>query len=78
MTSSIPIFLNDRCLRVPPGITLGEVLASHEPELFAALLGGTLHLTDGRSIPVDPAMTPAAGAIYRARQSARLGGSADA
>ncbi len=78
MTSSIPIFLNDRCLRVPPGTTVGEVLASHEAELFAALLGGTLHLTDGRSIPVDPSMTPGAGAIFRARISARLSGSADA
>ncbi len=78
MTSSIPIFVNDRCLQVPPGTTLGQVLAEHEPELFAALLGGTLNLTDGRAILVDPALTPAAGAIYRARKSARLGGSADA
>jgi hypothetical protein len=78
VTSSIPIFVNDRCLHVPPGTTLGEALADHEPELFAALLGGTLRLTDGRAIPVDPGLTPAAGAIFRARQSARLGGSADA
>ncbi len=78
MTPTIPIFVNDRCLEVPPGTTVGQALAEHEPELFAALLGGTLHLTDGRAIVVDASLTPAAGAIFRARRSARLGGSADA
>lgn len=78
MTDTIPIFINDRCLRVAPGTTLGEALAAHEPAFLTDLLGGQLHLTDGRAIVVDPDLVPSAGMIFRARRSARLGGSADA
>ncbi len=63
---------------MPAGETLGDLLAEHEPDLFAALLGGQAIATDGRALPVDPAQTLTAGAIFRVRRSARLGGIADA
>jgi hypothetical protein len=75
---SIPVFINDRAIRVAPGTTLGQALAEHEPELFAALLAGRLLLTDGRSIPADADLPVHAGSIFRARESARMGGAADA
>jgi len=78
VTSTIPIFVNERALRVPAGVTLSEVLAEFEPDLFAALLGGRLLATDARGIPVDVASRVAAGSIFRVRESTRLGGTADA
>ncbi len=78
MTSTIPIFLNERALRVPAGATFSQVLAGFEPDLFASLLGGRLVVTDARAIPVDVDAPVVAGSIFRARESARLGGTADA
>ena len=78
MTSSIPIFVNGRSLRVAPGMTLAQVLAEYEPELFASLLGGRLLATDGRAVAVDFDVSVTAGSIFRVRASARLGGDADA
>lgn len=78
MTSTIPIFVNERPLQVPAGATLSQVLAEFEPDLFAALLGGRLLATDARVIPVDVDAPVAAGSIFRVRESARLGGAADA
>lgn len=78
MTSTIPIFVNERALRVPAGATLSQVLAEFEPDLFAALLGGRALVTDARALPVDVDAPVTAGSIFRARESARLGGTADA
>jgi hypothetical protein len=78
VTSLIPIFVNERALRVAAGATLSQVLAEFEPDLFAALLGGRVLATDARAIPVDVDAPVAAGSIFRVRESARLGGTADA
>lgn len=68
---TLPIFLNDNLVTATEGQTLGQVLAGHDPELLAELLGGTAHATDGRGLPVDPDRPVFSGAIYRVRRSAR-------
>lgn len=78
VSDTLPIFVNDRALRVPVGATLGAALAEHDPELLAEVLGGTARVTDGRLLPVDPDSVVHAGAIYRVARSARAAGAADA
>jgi hypothetical protein len=75
---TIPIFINERPVRAPRGATLGQVLAEHDPELLAELLGGTAQATDARGLPVDPDLPVHAGAIRRVRRTARHQGGADA
>jgi hypothetical protein len=69
--STLPIFLNGSPLRVPSGSSLGTVLAEHDPDLLAAMLGHGAQATDARGLPVDPDAPVHAGAIYRVFRSAR-------
>ena len=78
MIPDLPVFLNGRALSVPAGATLGDLLAEHEPDLLVALMAGEGFATDARGLPVEPAVPLTAGAIFRVRRSARLGGTADA
>ena len=70
--------MNGRPFRVPAGSTLGQLLAEHDPDLFAALLGGSAIATDGRGIVADPDARLSAGAIFRVLRSARAAEAADA
>lgn len=76
--TTLPIFLNGTPLRVPSGASLGSVLADHDPDLLAALLGEGAQATDARGLPVDPGAPVHAGAIYRVFRSARRDESHDA
>jgi hypothetical protein len=67
----IPVFLNGTPLRVPAGSTLGQLLAEHDPDLLAALLGGSAVATDARDIVADPDAALSGGAIFRVRRSSR-------
>ncbi len=79
MTSpTIPVFLNGTPLQARAGTTLGQLLAEHDADLLAALLGGGGQVTDARGIAVDPDAPIHAGAIYRAFRSARRDPDADA
>ena len=78
MPQLIPVFLNGQPFRVPAGSTLGQLVAEHEPDLLAALLGGSAIATDGRDIVVDPDCRLSGGAIFRVRRSSRLSEVADA
>lgn len=78
MPKDLPIFLNGRPLRAPAGSTLGLLLAEHDPDLFAALIGGGAIASDGRGIAVDPDLPLTAGAIFRVVRSSRAGENADA
>ena len=72
MTSkTLPIFINGSTVQAPEGSTLGQVLAEHQPELCASVLGGTAQVTDARGLPVDPDVPVHAGAIYRIFRSSR-------
>jgi hypothetical protein len=70
--------MNGSPFRVPAGSTLGQLLAEHDPDLFAALLGGSAIATDGRDIAADPDAPLSGGAIFRVRRSSRSAESADA
>jgi hypothetical protein len=70
--------MNGSPFRVPAGSTLGQLLAEHDPDLFAALLGGSAIATDGRDIAADPDAPLSGGAIFRVRRAARSAESADA
>ena len=76
--TTLPIFLNGTPLRVAAGTSLGRVLADHDPDLLAALLGGGGQAPDARGLPVDPDAEVHAGAIYRVFRSARRDEATDA
>lgn len=76
--TTLPIFLNGTPLRVPSGSSLGTVLAEHDTDLLAALLGAGAQATDARGLPVDPDDPVHAGAIYRVFRSARRDEALDA
>ena len=78
MPQLIPVFMNGSPFRVPAGSTLGQLLAEHDPDLFAALLGGTAVATDGRDIATDPDAPMGGGAIFRVRRTARAAETSDA
>lgn len=71
MPQLIPVFLNGHPFRVPAGSTLGQLMAEHDPDLLAALLGGSAIATDGRDIVADPDAPLSGGAIFRVRRSSR-------
>jgi hypothetical protein len=74
----IPVFLNGHPFRVPAGSTLGRLLAEHDPDLLAALIGGSATATDGRDIVADPDAPMSGGAIFRVRRSSRTAEPTDA
>lgn len=78
MPDNLPVFINGRPLRAPAGSTLGQLLAEHDPDLFAALIGGSAIVSDGRGIAADPDLPLTAGAIFRVVRSSRAGENADA
>ena len=78
MPHNLPVFLNGRPFRVPAGSTLGQLLAEHDPDLFAALRGGRAIATDGRDLVADPDAAVSGGAIFRVRRSSRASEAADA
>ena len=70
MSSTIPVFVNQRLLSVPPGTTVRQAVATIDPAL-ATDLGPAVPVTDGRGLPLDPDRPVAAGSIVRAVRSAR-------
>jgi hypothetical protein len=74
----IPVFVNGTPYRVPAGSTLGLLLAEHDPDLLAELLGGRAVATDARDIAADPDAPLGGGAIFRVRRAARAAETTDA
>jgi hypothetical protein len=61
----VTIFINERAFRVRPGLPATEAAAQLDPELPAALRGGTAYLTDARGIRLTGAEPVSAGTILR-------------
>ena len=79
MTGSIAVFVNDRAVRVPPGVPFAQAIAVSDDGLGRAVADGTALVTDGRGIGLDPASPVYPGAIVRVVISARrAAGGADA
>ena len=74
MSESIPVFVNDRAVRVPAASSVTEAVAAHDAALARDLEAGKARVTDGRGIDLDPAAMVYSGAILRVFVSARRGG----
>lgn len=68
---TVPVFVNDRCLTVGSGLSVGEVLGLADPAWAAAMTTGTIVISDGRGITLAPATIVTAGMIVRVVVSAR-------
>jgi adenosine deaminase len=68
---TIPVFVNDRRLTVPPGTRAGDVAAQADPAFRSALAGGQAYLTDGRGIRLDAETPVSAGTILKVIITAR-------
>lgn len=62
---TIPVFVNDVSLFVPPGTTAGEAASQADPRYIPSAAAGRAYLTDGRGIRRDPAEALTAGDILR-------------
>jgi hypothetical protein len=70
----IPVFVNDRAVRLAPTSVLADAIAACDPELARAVREGTARVTDGRGIALDPGAAVYPGAILRVVVSARRRG----
>lgn len=74
MSELIPVFVNDRAVRLAPTSVLADAIAACDPELARAVREGTARVTDGRGIALDPGAAVYPGAILRVVVSARRRG----
>ncbi len=71
MSDPIPVFIDERLVRLDPGATVADAVDAFGGEAPARLAAGTAYVTDGRGIRL-PADAPLhAGAILRLVVSAR-------
>lgn len=68
---TVPVFLNDRCLTVEAGLSVGVVLGQADPAWADAIASGRVVISDGRGIALAPSTIVTAGMIVRALVSAR-------
>ena len=68
---TIPVFVNDRAVRVAAGSSITAAVTAVDAELGRVLAEGGARLTDGRGIALDPAAPVYPGAILRVAVSAR-------
>ena len=71
MSELIPVFVNDRAVRMAAECVLSDAIAAADPELGRAVREGTARVTDGRGIALDPGAPVYSGAILRVVVSAR-------
>ncbi|HEU5220419.1 MAG TPA: hypothetical protein VFU23_17290 [Gemmatimonadales bacterium] len=71
MSDTIPVFVNDRCVRVSLGEPVAAAVAAHDAALAERLGAGAAYVTDGRGIRLAADAPLYAGAILRVITSAR-------
>jgi len=74
----IPVFVNDRAVRMAADCVLADAIAACDPELARAVREGSALVTDGRGIALDPGSMVYSGAILRVVVSARRREDSDA
>lgn len=74
MSELIPVFVNDRAVRLAPTCVLADAIAAIDAELARAVREGSARVTDGRGIALDPGTAVYPGAILRVVVSARRRG----
>jgi hypothetical protein len=70
-SGAIPVFVNDRPIRVPAGSEATAAVAQLDQGLADAIATGRAYLTDGRGIDLDPRTRLEPGAIIRVVVSSR-------
>ena len=78
MTDTIPVFVNERRLEVPRGVTAAAAAALLDPAFVARPGAAPPTITDARGLPVAPDAVLDTGMILRVAPSARRTGGADA
>lgn len=71
MSELIPVFVNDRVVRMAAECVLADAVAAVDAELARAVREGSARVTDGRGIALDPGTAVYPGAILRVVVSAR-------
>ena len=71
MSESIPVFVNDKAVRVMADSSVADAIATCDAALARALEAGSAQVTDGRGIALDPRTPVYSGAILRVIVSAR-------
>ena len=71
MTEPVVVFVNERAVRVAPGVTAETAVAALDPGLGEKLREGAAYLTDARGIRIGNGEPVYAGAILRVVVSAR-------
>lgn len=71
MSEFIPVFVNDRAVRVPPSCSVAQAVAVYDAALAAALGAGGARVSDGRGIAMEAGTPVYSGAILRVILSAR-------
>lgn len=71
MSESIPVFVNDTAVRVPPACSVAQAVRAFDAALAAALETGGARVTDGRGIGLAAGTPVYSGAILRVIVSAR-------
>ena len=71
MTEMLPVFINDRLVRLAAGGTVADAVAACEDETARQFRAGAATVTDGRGIRLAPDTPIHAGAILRVIVTAR-------
>jgi hypothetical protein len=71
VTGLVPVFVNDRPVRVSAGTRVAEAIALADPALAGLVSAGTASVTDARGLPLDPSSAVHSGAILRVIVRAR-------
>ncbi len=71
MSESIPVFVNDKVVRVTADSSVADAIAACDAALAKALEAGRAQVTDGRGIALDPRTPVYSGAVLRVFVSAR-------
>lgn len=71
MSETIPVFVNEHCVRLPSGGTAAGAVALHDAGLAGQLEAGAAYITDGRGIRIAADQAVSAGAILRVVVSSR-------
>ena len=73
MSESIPVFVNEKAVRVAAASSVAQAIKAYDAAMAGALEAGGAQVTDGRGIALDPRAPVYSGAILRVFLSARRG-----
>jgi hypothetical protein len=63
--AEVRVFVNERGVSVPPGVSALDAVKVHFPDDADGIVAGRLRLTDSRGLPVPPETVVTGGSIFR-------------